>query len=162
MAHSSRSRLTLLTDSAAQNAAPGPVYAKGEQTMSDVTQEGAKPPDTAPTAEAAGSASTKPAQVRKAFGALKKHPLGVIALMGAAVALIELELAVGILAGIGATALLTKKTGPEARQEVLAKGKWAVGRARALTTRGKEKEQAAASAAPTPPTAPAPQASPPA
>jgi hypothetical protein len=86
-------------------------------------------------------------QVRKAFTALKRHPLGVVALAGAAVALVEVELAVGILAGLGATALLTLKTGSDARHEVLTKGKWAIGRARALKIRPKGSVKRTASSA---------------
>jgi hypothetical protein len=109
-----------------------------------------------------GTATVKEAKtdpVRKAFGVLKRHPLGIVALAGAAVALVEVELAVGILAGIGATALLALKSGPEARQEVLAKGqevlakgKSAVERARAIKLR-KEPAEAAANAASPPPAA---------
>jgi hypothetical protein len=104
--------------------------------------------NTAPAAKTTAAAvaeAAKPAreQVRKAFVALKRHPLGTVALVGAAVALVEVELAVGILAGIGATALLTLKTGPEARQEVLTKGRWAIERARSLKVRAQDSAAAA-------------------
>jgi hypothetical protein len=128
--------------------------------------------NTAPAAQTTAAAETTAAvteaakpervQVRKAFGALKRHPLGMVALVGAAVALVEVELAVGILAGIGATALLTLKTGPEARQEVLAKGKWALERARSLKVRTADAAtEAATPAAPaTAPEGAAPEAAP--
>lgn len=84
--------------------------------------------------------------VRRAIRALKRHPLGVIALVGAAVSLVEVELAVGILAGIGATALLTTTSGPAMRQEVVARSKWAIERARAVTSRAKSRGGEAVSA----------------
>jgi hypothetical protein len=123
-----------------------------------------------PVVEAAPSTTeapvkAKPAKVRKAIALLKSHPLGLVAVVGAAVALVEIELAVGILTGVGATVLLATKSGPEARQEVrslgqgvLTKGKAAIERARvALASRAKTQpaEPAAASA-----TAPAETATP--
>ena len=54
------------------------------------------------------------------------------ALLGAAASLVEVELAVGILAGLGATALLTSTSGLETRQEVVARSKWALERARQM------------------------------
>jgi hypothetical protein len=97
----------------------------------------------------AADAPAKPARVREAVKVLARHPLGAIALIGAAVALVEIELAVGILAGIGATALLATKSGPEARQEVftkgnevLAKGKVALEKAKvAFASRAKPAEE---------------------
>jgi hypothetical protein len=83
--------------------------------MSNQTPDNSPAPDPAPNGAAA-------ARVREAVTALKRHPLGVVALAGAAVALVEVEVAVALLAGIGATALLATKSGPEARQEVLTKG----------------------------------------
>jgi hypothetical protein len=75
------------------------------------------------------------------------------------VALVEVEVAVGILAGIGATALLATKSGPEARQEmlskgneVLAKGKLALAKAKGkLASRVKAEE---ATKSPEPPAVP--------
>jgi len=72
---------------------------------------------------------------------------GVIALIGAAASLIEVELAVGILAGIGATALLTSTSGAETRQEVVARSKWVLDRARALTRHATSQPAQAVSAA---------------
>lgn len=127
--------------------------------MSDVTKEattneaGDKAPAPAPAVQ--GVAAAQKAKVRKVISALKRHPLGFVVAVGAAAALIEIELAVGILTGLGATALLATKSGPEARQEVVAKGhevvakgKAVIGRARvALASRAKTAEATAASAA---------------
>jgi hypothetical protein len=114
--------------------------------MSETSENVAKAAEN--TANAATEAvKAERAPVRKAVTLLKRNPLGVVALVGAAAALIEIELAVGILAGIGATALLTLKTGPEARQEVLTKGKWAIERARSLTVRAKDQAEATTQAA---------------
>jgi len=100
--------------------------------------------------------NAEPAKVRKAIALLKSHPLGVVVAVGAAVALVEIELAVGILTGIGATALLATKSGPEARQEVrslgqgvVTKGKAALERARvALASRAKTPPAESAATAP--------------
>jgi hypothetical protein len=62
--------------------------------------------------------------------ALKKHPLGTIAAGAALGLLIEEEIALGILAGMGMTALFATRTGPEARREVTAKVEAILGRAR--------------------------------
>jgi hypothetical protein len=75
--------------------------------------------------------------MRDAISLLKQHPLGAVATVAAATAFIEVELAVGILAGLGATALLANQTGPEARQRVLAGGKWALDRARTAVAKAK-------------------------
>lgn len=110
-----------------------------------------------------------PARLRQAIALLTSHPLGVVVAVGAAVALVEVELAVGILTGVGATALLATKNGPEARQEVrtlgqevFIKGKAALERARvALASRTKQlKDAAAAAAAAAPATASAEAAAP--
>src|SRR5689334_6501432 len=97
-------------------------------------------PSSEPSSEPATIAKPQPQRFRKALNVLKGHPLGIVALIGAAAALVEIELAVGILTGIGATALLATKSGPQAREEVLAKGKWAIDRARAFANRPKSAE----------------------
>jgi hypothetical protein len=109
------------------------------------------------------AAPARSARVREAVKVVARHPLGAIALVGAAVALVEIELAVGILAGLGATALLATKTGPEARQEVLtrstevlAKGKVALEKAKvAIASRTKAPAEAPPKSAepPAPPAA---------
>jgi hypothetical protein len=113
----------------------------------------AAPAETTPAAE---TASAKTARVREAVTAIKRHPLGVVALAGAAVALVEVEVAVGILAGIGATALLVTKSGPEARQEVLTKGNevLAKGKLALAKAKGKLSRAKAAGKSPEPPAAP--------
>lgn len=68
---------------------------------------------------------------------IKQHPLGAVATVAAATALIEVELAVGILAGIGATALLAHESGPETRQKVLEQGRRALSRARTAMSKPK-------------------------
>jgi len=91
-------------------------------------------------------------RARKALTLAEDHPLGAIAVVTAGAALVQFELAVGILTGIGAGALLSKQNGAEARQRVLAKGKWALDRARgALANR-----QKAQPLAPPPPAGSAP------
>ena len=139
--------------------------------MSEVTNTTETQPveGTAASAEAAPVKAER-ARVREALGVLKRHPLGLVVAIGAAAALVEIELAVGILTGVGATALLATKSGPDARQEVLnkgqevfTKGKAALERARvALTTRAKSRdaEPAATATAATAPEATATAAGP--
>ena len=113
-----------------------------------------------PSSEPATIAKPQPQRFRSAINVLKRHPLGIVALLGAAAALVEIELAVGILTGIGATALLATKSGPQAREEVLAKGKWALDRARALAIRPRSAEAAPPPAAEAPVAAAATPAAP--
>jgi hypothetical protein len=130
--------------------------------MSNASTDNSSEPAAAPSGGAAPAkaARARSARVREAVTALKRHPLGVVALAGAAVALVEVEVAVGIFAGIGATALLVTKSGPEARQEVLtrgnevlAKGKLALAKAkRRLESRAKP-ATGEASKSPEPPAA---------
>ena len=103
----------------APQGAPAPTEAA---PAAEAAPAGAAPTGTAPTGTAATEGTARTARVREAVSALKRHPLGVVALAGATVALVEVEVAVGILAGIGATALLATKSGPVARQEMLTKG----------------------------------------
>jgi hypothetical protein len=91
---------------------------------------GAPPEGSAAANGAENGHVTAPALMREAISLIKEHPLGAVATVAAATALIELEFAVGVLAGLGATALLVHQSGPEARQRVLERGKWALDRAR--------------------------------
>jgi hypothetical protein len=99
--------------------------------MSEATNPTTKPEGEASrngdaAVEAAKSAAAKLAahpKVQQALGFAKSHPLGAVATVAAAAALVEIEFAVGILTGLGATALLASKSGPEARQQVFARGK---------------------------------------
>jgi hypothetical protein len=99
-----------------------------------------KPPSTPRAASAAVKSVVYP-RVQSAIRFTKEHPLGAVATVAAATALIEVELAVGILAGLGATALLATKTGSEAREEVLSRSKVAreqvVARSKVAFTRAK-------------------------
>lgn len=106
--------------------------------MSDVTNKETIPgePETAATPGIGGLAAQK-LRARQVLSTLKRHPLGIVLAVGAAVALVEIELAVGILTGIGATALLATKSGPEARQEVLAKGHEVVAKGKAAIERAR-------------------------
>jgi len=106
--------------------------------MSEATNETATPPvgEATPNADAA-PVKAKPAKVRKALALLKRHPLGLVVAAGAAVALVEIELAVGILTGIGATALLATKSGPDARQEVFTKGQEVLTKSKAAIERAR-------------------------
>jgi len=83
-------------------------------------------------------------RVRRAVKLAKEHPLGAVATVAAAAALVELELAVGILAGLGATALLANRTGREVRQDVVAHGKRAVERARIALAKRQRSQQSEA------------------
>jgi hypothetical protein len=107
------------------------------------------PAGTAPAAEA----GLKGAKVREAISLIKEHPLGAVATVAAATALLEIEFAVGVLAGVGATALLANKSGPERRRIVLERGKWALDRARVLKETALKKKGAPAPQ-PTPPASP--------
>lgn len=69
-------------------------------------------------------------KVQQAIALAKAHPLGAVATVAAAAALVEVQFAIGILTGLGATALLAKKPGHEARDEVMTRGKQAIARAR--------------------------------
>lgn len=88
--------------------------------MSDEPSQGAPTAEAAPTSEPQRVVYPR---MKSALSLVKKNPLKAVALGAAALASLEVELAVGILAGIGATALLTTKPGAEAREDVLIKGK---------------------------------------
>jgi hypothetical protein len=120
--------------------------------MTDVTTD-------SPSAANGGAAKTEgatekfsaaaSAKAREAFGLLKQHPLGAVATVAAATALIEVEIAVGFLAGLGATAFLATRSGPEARKDALERGKSAYARARsAIASRRKATPPAAAASPP--------------
>lgn len=120
--------------------------------MSEVTKEAGEKANEA-TQAADGALKAPTAKVRQVLSALGRHPLGLVVAIGAGIALVEIELAVGLIAGVGATALLVSKSGPEARQEVVAKGKAAIERARvALASRTKPAAEAAAGATEAAPT----------
>ncbi len=89
----------------------------------------AKPSAAELKAWATAQISTRP-KVQQAIAFAKSHPLGAVASVAAAAALVEVELAVGILAGLGATALLASKSGPETREQVIARGRSALARAK--------------------------------
>jgi hypothetical protein len=76
-------------------------------------------------------------RVKSAITLVKENPLKAAALGAAALASLEVELAVGILAGIGATALLATRPGSETREEVLTRSKAAFGRAKRVLARKK-------------------------
>ena len=67
---------------------------------------------------------------RRAIALIEKHPVKVIAAGVAAAALIEVELALGLLLGIGATLLFVARPGVEARRDLVDTGKLLFGRAR--------------------------------
>ena|SRR6185295_10654377 len=103
----------------------------------------ASPEEATPEAGANGHHLPGGQLVRDAITLLKQHPLGAVATVAAATALIEVEFAVGILAGLGATALLANQSGPEARQRVIERGKWALDRARTVVAKAKMPPQVA-------------------
>jgi hypothetical protein len=120
--------------------------------MSEVTKEASEKANEA-THAVGGALKAPQAKVRQVLSTLKRHPLGLVVAIGAGIALVEIELAVGLIAGVGATALLVSKSGPEARQEVVAKGKAAIERARvALASRTKPQATDATPAAAATPT----------
>lgn len=95
--------------------------------MSEATNTTTTPNGDAPrNGDAATSQAAKLAahpKVQQAIGFAKSHPLGAVATVAAAAAFVEIEFAVGILTGLGATALLASKSGSEARQQVRLRGK---------------------------------------
>jgi len=117
--------------------------------MNDAATGGSAPGggagDTAPAPErdAGQNGNGHKHLMRDAITLIKQHPLGAVATVAAATALIEVEFAVGILAGLGATALLANQSGPEARQRVLAHGKRALDRARIVVAKAKAPPQVA-------------------
>jgi hypothetical protein len=129
--------------------------------MSDQTKESATPTEGAPATEVKPSAAQKLApKVKQAIEFTKTHPLGAVATAAAAVALVEVEFAVGILTGLGATALLVTDSGPQTREKfvsggkrALSSGKLAFAKARGAFTR-KPKVEAAASTPAQPPAPP--------
>jgi hypothetical protein len=134
---------------------------ESNETAAPANGDAAKPPEeapkaaeTAPAAEAAPGPSivtklkTHP-KVQQAITVAKEHPLGAVVGVAAAVAFVEVEFAVGILTGIGATALLAAKSGPEARKQVVTSSKQAWSSARERVQKAR-KPKAAAEAAPPP------------
>ena len=94
---------------------------ESNETAPPANAEAAKPAEAADAA-AGPSIVTKlktHPKVQQALTVAKEHPLGAVVGVAAAVALVEVEFAVGILTGIGATALLAAKSGPEARKQVV-------------------------------------------
>jgi hypothetical protein len=81
--------------------------------------------------------------MRDALSMIKQHPLGAVATVAAATAFLEVELALGLLAGIGATALLAQESGPETRQKVLAQSRRALSRARRAMSKPRPPPQVA-------------------
>jgi hypothetical protein len=97
--------------------------------------------------------STRP-KVQQALAFAKSHPLGAVASVAAAAALVEVQFAVGILTGLGATALLASKSGPEAREQVIARGKVALARARVVLAQRRKPSSPGAAPPPTADAAP--------
>jgi hypothetical protein len=93
-------------------------------------------------------------KVDQAIALAKDHPLGAVVAVAAAAALLEVELAAGILTGLGATALLTSQSGPQTREQVIARGRQAMAKAKLAFAKVKK---APATEAP----APAAEAAPP-
>jgi hypothetical protein len=75
------------------------------------------------------SAATQ-AQLERARRLLRGHPLGTVATIAVVAAFVEVELAIGILVGLGATALLTTRSGSATRQRFVSRGRIALNRAR--------------------------------
>jgi hypothetical protein len=124
-------------DQAPGGAASGSDVAKNGKTAVADAAAGAVRDAKAMLAARLAAAKAHP-KVQQAFTTANAHPLGAVATVAAAAALVEIEFAVGILTGLGATALLASKSGPEARDEVIARGREAIARARVAITKRKE------------------------
>jgi hypothetical protein len=118
----------------------------------DAPESRARPGAAELKAWATAQIATRP-KVQQALAFAKNHPLGAVASVAAAAALVELQFAVGILTGLGATALLASKSGPEAREQVMERGKRALARARVVLA---QRRKPSASAAVPPPAGDAP------
>lgn len=137
------------------NAAATPSGTPGEAARAG---DGAATPTESKPTEPKPSAAMKlrsHPKVQQALAMAKTHPLGAVATVAAAAALVEVEFAVGILTGLGATALLASRSGPEARERVIARGKQALAQARFVMAKRK-KSPAAATSAPSDEAAPPP------
>lgn len=66
----------------------------------------------------------------RALDLVKRHPVATVAAVGVAAAFIEVDLAVGMLAGVVAAALLVEQAGPEVRQRLVTRGRHTLDRAR--------------------------------
>lgn len=138
---------------------------ESNESAASASGDAAKPAEAPKAAEAAASpaaeATAAPGpsivtklkthpKVQHALTVAKEHPLGAVVGVAAAVALVEVEFAVGILTGIGATALLAARSGPEARKRVVTSGKQAWSSARERVQKVARKPKTAAEAAPPP------------
>ena len=131
-----------------------------DETQSATPAEGASP---AEASDAKPSTAHKLAtKVKQAIEFTKTHPLGAVATVAAAAALVEVEFAVGILTGLGATALLVTDSGSQTREKVVSGGKRALssGKVAFAKARGAlaRKPKVEATSQPTPPAPPAPPA----
>jgi hypothetical protein len=116
--------------------APG--AAPGTKTTSAATAEAAEAAEAADVISDKASKLAHHPKVQRAITLAKEHPLGAVVTVAAAAAFIEVPFAMGILTGLGAASLLTRRSGPEAREQVLARGTRALDRARvALASRRK-------------------------
>jgi hypothetical protein len=88
-------------------------------------------------------------KLQQAITVAKAHPLGAVVGVAAAAAFVEVELAVGILTGIGATALLASKSGPQTREQVVTAGKQALARAKEQVQKHRKPAAPANTATPT-------------
>jgi len=124
------------TESATPANGEAPAAPEAAATAPDAAakaEEPAKAPEAAAPVASGPSVVTKlkaHPKVQHALTVAKAHPLGAVVGVAAAVAFVEVEFAVGVLTGIGATALLVAKSGPEARAQVFTRGKEALARAR--------------------------------
>lgn len=64
--------------------------------------------------------------IERARTFVRRHPLGVVAVVALGAACIEIELAVGVLAGVGTAALLVSRDGASTRQLVASGGRRAL------------------------------------
>jgi len=130
--------------------------AKAEPTPSEGAAPAAEATDVKPS-----TAQKLAPKVKQAIEFTKTHPLGAVATVAAAAALVEVEFAVGILTGLGATALLVTDSGSETREKFVSSGKRALSSGKVAFAKAKgafaRKPKAdAAAAAPQPPAAPPP------
>ena len=125
---------------------------ESNETATPANGEGATATEGATKAAASGPSvitklKTHP-KVQQAITTAKAHPLGAVVGVAAAVAFVEVEFAVGVLTGLGATALLVSRSGPQVREQVVSRGKQALAAARAQVEKRRKPKASPEAAAP--------------
>jgi hypothetical protein len=132
----SRKEGTPMTQTTIEDSRPAAQIAAPAAAMPAPATSAASPAtDATPAAISATTAFTTRPRTERARWLIETHPLGALAAGAAVAALFEVEFAVGLLAGIGVTALLATQTGAEARREALRRSKHLLGFMRGSSTR---------------------------